>query len=214
MLERQKSCGIGWVRVRLRILESIHVVFAGRELATTQSFVWSVVGGFTKDVEAFQESWRVMLISIVGGAWRVRMAVIQSVLLLRGCDWAQCEVGMCSQVLLFGRHTWGGRRCGGNSKGQSEMCLGKIMLKKIEQTLMKNSEKEETRKFTLSATWRACIPARTNRRLNRMTRLSPRPQEPCSRVCHWNYQNLLKARIFKSRLNGKSQNVAKGWLST
>ena len=24
------------------------MVFAGRELATTQSFVWSVVGGFTK----------------------------------------------------------------------------------------------------------------------------------------------------------------------
>ena len=47
---------------------------AGEGLATTQSFAWSVVGGFTKDVVAFQESQRVMLISIVGGAWRVRMA--------------------------------------------------------------------------------------------------------------------------------------------
>ena len=73
MLERQKSCGVGWAWVRLRILENIHVVFAGRELATTQSFVWSVIGGFTRDVVAFQESWTVMLISIVGGAWRVRM---------------------------------------------------------------------------------------------------------------------------------------------
>ena len=73
ILERQKSCGVGWPRVRLRIQENIHVVFAGRELATTQSFVWSVIGGFTRDVVAFQESWRVMLITIVGGAWRVRM---------------------------------------------------------------------------------------------------------------------------------------------
>ena len=32
------------------------MVFAGRELATTQSFAWSVVGGFTNDVVAFQES--------------------------------------------------------------------------------------------------------------------------------------------------------------
>ena len=32
------------------------MVFAERELATTQSFAWSVVGGFTKDVVAFQES--------------------------------------------------------------------------------------------------------------------------------------------------------------
>ena len=27
-----------------------------RELVTTQSYVWSVLGGFTKDVVAFQES--------------------------------------------------------------------------------------------------------------------------------------------------------------
>ena len=52
------------------------MVFAGRELVTTQSFVWSVIGGFTRDVVAFQESWRVLLIrpTIVIGAWRVRMA--------------------------------------------------------------------------------------------------------------------------------------------
>ena len=30
--------------------------FAGREWATTRSFVWSVEGGFTKDVVAFLES--------------------------------------------------------------------------------------------------------------------------------------------------------------
>ena len=40
----------------MRTLESIHVVFAGRELETTQSFAWSVVGEFTKDVVTFQES--------------------------------------------------------------------------------------------------------------------------------------------------------------
>ena len=34
----------------------IHVVFAGRELVTTQTFVWSVIDGFTRDVVAFQES--------------------------------------------------------------------------------------------------------------------------------------------------------------
>ena len=34
---------------------TIYVVFAGRELAKTQSFVWSVIGGFTRDVVAFQE---------------------------------------------------------------------------------------------------------------------------------------------------------------
>ena len=33
----------------------------------------------------------------------------------RGCDWTQCGVGMCPQVLLFGWHTW----CGGSSKSQS-----------------------------------------------------------------------------------------------
>ena len=33
-----------------------------------------VLGGFKKDVVALQESWRVMLISIAGGAWRSRMA--------------------------------------------------------------------------------------------------------------------------------------------
>ena len=33
---------------------------------------------------------------------------------------------MCSQVLLFGQHTWGRRRGGGSGKGQSEMCLGKV----------------------------------------------------------------------------------------
>ena len=32
---------------------------------------------------------------------------------------------MCSQVLLFRRHTRGGR-CGGSSNSQSEICLGKV----------------------------------------------------------------------------------------
>ena len=34
---------------------------------------------------------------------------------------------MCSQVLLFWQYTWGGRRCGGSSKDQIEMCLGKVL---------------------------------------------------------------------------------------
>ena len=38
MLERQRSCGVRRAGVRLRIHESIHVVFAGRELVTTQSY--------------------------------------------------------------------------------------------------------------------------------------------------------------------------------
>jgi hypothetical protein len=50
MLGRQKSCGVGCARIRLRILGSIHVAFAGRELDATQSFVWSVIGGFTRGV--------------------------------------------------------------------------------------------------------------------------------------------------------------------
>ena len=32
------------------------MVFAGRELATTQSYAWRVLGGFTKDIVASQES--------------------------------------------------------------------------------------------------------------------------------------------------------------
>ena len=36
--------------------EKIHVVFVGREFDATQSFVWSVIVGFTRDVLAFQES--------------------------------------------------------------------------------------------------------------------------------------------------------------
>ena len=34
----------------MRILVSIHVVFAGRELVTTQSDAWNVLGGFTKEM--------------------------------------------------------------------------------------------------------------------------------------------------------------------
>ena len=32
------------------------MVFAVKELVTTQSYTWSVLGGFTKDNVAFQES--------------------------------------------------------------------------------------------------------------------------------------------------------------
>ena len=39
----------------LTSLGSIHVVFAGRELDATQSFVWSVIDGFTRGVVVFQE---------------------------------------------------------------------------------------------------------------------------------------------------------------
>ena len=42
--------------VSRRILESIHVVFAGRELVTTRSYLWNVLGGFTNDVVVFQDS--------------------------------------------------------------------------------------------------------------------------------------------------------------
>ena len=52
----------------------MYVFFKERELVTTQSDAWSVLGGFTRDVVVFQESWRVMLTSIAGGAWRESMA--------------------------------------------------------------------------------------------------------------------------------------------
>ena len=32
------------------------MVFAGRELVTTQSYAWRVLGGFTKDEVTFEES--------------------------------------------------------------------------------------------------------------------------------------------------------------
>ena len=32
------------------------MVFVRRKLVTTQSYAWSALGGFTKDVVAFQES--------------------------------------------------------------------------------------------------------------------------------------------------------------
>ena len=32
------------------------MVFSGRKLVTTQYYTWGVLGGFTKDVLAFQES--------------------------------------------------------------------------------------------------------------------------------------------------------------
>ena len=54
---------------RVRNLESIHVVFVGKGLVIIQSYVWSALSGFTKDAVAFQESWRVMLISIAGDVW-------------------------------------------------------------------------------------------------------------------------------------------------
>ena len=72
MLERQESCGVRWAWLR-QILGSIHVVFAGRELVTTQSYAWSVqwvhirCGGISGNR-------RVLLISTAEGAWQVRMA--------------------------------------------------------------------------------------------------------------------------------------------
>ena len=71
-------------------------------------------------------SWRVMLISITGGAWRVSEKwewPLSISFAEKGCNWTRCQVGMCFQVLLFGPHTWGGWG-GGGSKSQSEMCLG------------------------------------------------------------------------------------------
>ena len=49
------------------------MVFAGRELATTKSFEWSVVGGFTKAC-GISGKLKSNAHSIVGDVWRVRMA--------------------------------------------------------------------------------------------------------------------------------------------
>ena len=46
---------VGRALVRLRILENIHVVFAGRELEQL-NLLLSVLGGFIKNEVAFQES--------------------------------------------------------------------------------------------------------------------------------------------------------------
>ena len=92
------------------------MVFAGRELVTTQSYVWSVLGEFTKDVVAFPESRRVMLISIAGGAWRKRMAFFSQFLLKEVVIEPNVKLECGSQVLLFGRHTWCRRRCGGRQQ--------------------------------------------------------------------------------------------------
>ena len=35
----------------------------------------------------------------------------------------ECVAKLFALLLLFGQHTWGGRRCGGGSKSQSEMFL-------------------------------------------------------------------------------------------
>ena len=45
-----------------------YVVSAGRKMVTAQSFASSALGGFTKDVVAFQGSGRVMLVYSAGGA--------------------------------------------------------------------------------------------------------------------------------------------------
>ena len=49
---------IMWCRLSMGQAENSgeHPCGVCRELATTQSFAWSAVGGFTKDVVAFQES--------------------------------------------------------------------------------------------------------------------------------------------------------------
>ena len=97
-----------------------------KELVTIQSYTWSVLGGFIRDVVPNQESWR-----IYNSSWfplqEICLEGNHALIMFaeRGYDWIQCEIGMCSQVLLLVRHTWCRRRCGGGSESlQSEMCLG------------------------------------------------------------------------------------------
>ena len=118
--------------------KGFHVVFVGKGLVKSQSYSWSALSGFTRDVVTFQESWRVMLISIAGDVWRVRMASFSQFCWKRwwlSLIWSWnfqlhirlnhhlFQLGMCFQVLLFGWHTWCGRRRGGGGKSQSKMCL-------------------------------------------------------------------------------------------
>ena len=51
------------------------MVFAGEELVTTQSYAWSVLGGQWVHIRCrgVARNWRVLLISIAGGAWQVGM---------------------------------------------------------------------------------------------------------------------------------------------
>ena len=116
MLVSQRSCSVGWAGFRARILESIHVVFAGRELRATQSDRCSGISGKLKSNTDFH----------CRRCLEGENGLFRSVLLIEVVNWVQYEVGMCSQVLLFGQHTWCGRKCGVGHKSQSEMCLGKV----------------------------------------------------------------------------------------
>ena len=62
MMGRQKSCSVGCALIRLRILGSIHVVFAGRKLDATQSFRAS---DSAIDIYLFNYSWTEVLYSFV-----------------------------------------------------------------------------------------------------------------------------------------------------
>ena len=124
MLERQKSCSVGWVSMGQAEDFGEHPCGVCRkEVGDNSIFCVECHRWVHKRCRGISRKWRVMLISIVESASRVRMASL-SQFAERGCDWAQCEVGMCSQVLLFGWHTWCGRRRGGGCKSQSKMCLG------------------------------------------------------------------------------------------
>ena len=78
MLVRQRSCNVGWADFRVRILESIHAVFAGS--CEQLNPMCRSVRWVHKRCSGIQESWRVILISIAGefGGWEWPL---QSVLL-------------------------------------------------------------------------------------------------------------------------------------
>ena len=65
MLIRQRSRDVELVVVKLRTQKNIYIVLVEKEWEAILSNVQYVINGFTRDVlEAFQESWQVMLISI------------------------------------------------------------------------------------------------------------------------------------------------------
>ena len=122
MLERQMSCGVRWTWVEVMISEIIHVVFA---VLSEEGSLWvcnnSILcverprwvhkrySGFSGKLKSKAD------LHCIAVGWECPLSVS---FVKRGSDWAPCEVGMCYQVLLFGRHTWGGRKCGGAARAR------------------------------------------------------------------------------------------------
>ena len=61
---------------------------------------------------------------IAGDVWRSRMSLFQSVLLQEVVIEPNVMLECVPKFCYLGGHSWGGRRCGGGSRSQSEMCLG------------------------------------------------------------------------------------------